>query len=722
MRACKARRAFLATFALDRRASPVAAAACTRRSPLARPPPRRRRPHPRLPFPPIRSRPTRTRARAPVETVGRGPRPRGAHPARDGADGDGHALRPGLRAHGGAATIAAVGDGDGPAPEGRHGRSSTRRGKFVTPGIIDPHSHMGVYPVPDDRGPRRRQRADRSHHRRPARRALVLAAGPRARARRRGRRDDHRRAARAAATSSAGAASCCTCRRSGARARCASRARPRSSRWRAARTPSASTASMKRAPSTRMGNVRARARGLHARPEVRARLGRLDAQAAQPHAPARRTGEKADKAATSDDKPPDRDLALETLALVMRGDILVEWHCYQADDMLAALQVADEFGFKVRAFHHALEAYKIRDVLAQKGVAVATWDDWWGFKMEAYDGIPENLALVTEAGGARRRALRLGHRGPDPQPVRRQGARRGARRGREARRRRRHQVAHGEPRVGARHRRPGGHARAGQARGRRRVEREPAQHVRAGRARLHRRAAGVRSRPRRRAAGATSSSGSAAMPAEGEEASEPRRSVRSRLVARDAALARRGAPSSRSRRGRSRPSRSRTRACTCPGGQPPLEDATVVIDERQGARRGHGRRASPPGARVIDARGKVVTPGFIDAETDVGVVDVDLEAATNDTDVRAAMTPGAAHGRRVQPALGASSPSRGAGGVTSVVVAPRARSCSAGRARSSISRATRVAEAIVRPVARAVRAASTSATAQAWRARAAACG
>src|SRR5262249_21178246 len=86
--------------------------------------------------------------------------------------------------------------------------------------------------------------------------------------------------------------------------------------------------------------------------------------------------------------------------------ILVEWHCYQADDMLAALQVAGEFGFKVRAFHHALEAYKIRDVLVDHGVAVATWDDWWGFKMEAYDGIPENLALVTEAGGCRARARR----------------------------------------------------------------------------------------------------------------------------------------------------------------------------------------------------------------------------------------------------------------------------------------------------------------------------
>jgi imidazolonepropionase-like amidohydrolase len=82
----------------------------------------------------------------------------------------------------------------------------------------------------------------------------------------------------------------------------------------------------------------------------------------------------------------------------MRRDILVQWHCYEADDMLSALAIADEFGFRIRAFHHALEAYKIRDVLARRGIAIATWHDWWGFKMEAYDGIPENLALLTEAG------------------------------------------------------------------------------------------------------------------------------------------------------------------------------------------------------------------------------------------------------------------------------------------------------------------------------------
>src|SRR5258708_10513556 len=66
--------------------------------------------------------------------------------------------------------------------------------------------------------------------------------------------------------------------------------------------------------------------------------------------------------------------------------------------MVGGLKLGDEFGFKVRAFHHALEAYKIRDVLARKQIGVATWDDWWGFKMEAYDGIPENLGLLTAAG------------------------------------------------------------------------------------------------------------------------------------------------------------------------------------------------------------------------------------------------------------------------------------------------------------------------------------
>ena len=96
---------------------------------------------------------------------------------------------------------------------------------------------------------------------------------------------------------------------------------------------------------------------------------------------------------------PSRDLDMETLAGVLQGRVLPQIHCYRADDMLSMLQIADEFGFRVRGFHHALEAYKIRDILADRDVSISTWADWWGFKMEAYDGIPFNAALVTEAGG-----------------------------------------------------------------------------------------------------------------------------------------------------------------------------------------------------------------------------------------------------------------------------------------------------------------------------------
>ncbi len=96
--------------------------------------------------------------------------------------------------------------------------------------------------------------------------------------------------------------------------------------------------------------------------------------------------------------PPDRDLELETLAEVLRGNILVQNHCYRADDMLTMLEVGREFGFSIRSFHHATEAYKIRDRLAAEGVGASMWVDWWGFKMEAFDAIPENIALVSDAG------------------------------------------------------------------------------------------------------------------------------------------------------------------------------------------------------------------------------------------------------------------------------------------------------------------------------------
>ena len=108
---------------------------------------------------------------------------------------------------------------------------------------------------------------------------------------------------------------------------------------------------------------------------------------------------KIEKGETVPVLPPKRDLILDTLSDVLRGDILVHIHCYRADEMLLQLSLAREFGFKVRSFHHAVEAYKIRDVLASEGVSVSSWAVWWGFKIEAYDGIEQNLALLTESGG-----------------------------------------------------------------------------------------------------------------------------------------------------------------------------------------------------------------------------------------------------------------------------------------------------------------------------------
>jgi imidazolonepropionase-like amidohydrolase len=93
-----------------------------------------------------------------------------------------------------------------------------------------------------------------------------------------------------------------------------------------------------------------------------------------------------------------RDLGLETLAGVLDGDISIQNHCYRADEMALVLDMAKEFGYKVSTFHHAVESYKIADLLRDNGVCSAVWADWWGFKMEAYDAIPENAAILQNTG------------------------------------------------------------------------------------------------------------------------------------------------------------------------------------------------------------------------------------------------------------------------------------------------------------------------------------
>src|SRR6266550_2656776 len=97
--------------------------------------------------------------------------------------------------------------------------------------------------------------------------------------------------------------------------------------------------------------------------------------------------------------PPERNLRSESLAEVLRGNMYVQNHCYRADEMAQMLDLAHEFGFRIRSFHHAVEAYKIADVLAREGTAVSIWSDWWGFKEEAMDGVQQNAALNQHAGG-----------------------------------------------------------------------------------------------------------------------------------------------------------------------------------------------------------------------------------------------------------------------------------------------------------------------------------
>lgn len=102
--------------------------------------------------------------------------------------------------------------------------------------------------------------------------------------------------------------------------------------------------------------------------------------------------------AGKDPKIPKRDLKLETLQGVLDGEIIVHMHCYRADDMGTMLDVMKEFNYQIGSFHHAVESYKIADRLAQENVCSSMWADWWGFKMEAYDGIQENIPMVHSAG------------------------------------------------------------------------------------------------------------------------------------------------------------------------------------------------------------------------------------------------------------------------------------------------------------------------------------
>ena len=96
--------------------------------------------------------------------------------------------------------------------------------------------------------------------------------------------------------------------------------------------------------------------------------------------------------------PPARDLKLEPLVEVLEGKRLVHAHCYRQDEILMLLRVADEFGFKIRTLQHVLEGYKVAKEIKEHGAGASTFSDWWAYKVEAYDAIPYNAAIMVRKG------------------------------------------------------------------------------------------------------------------------------------------------------------------------------------------------------------------------------------------------------------------------------------------------------------------------------------
>jgi imidazolonepropionase-like amidohydrolase len=268
------------------------------------------------------------------------------------------------------------------------------KGRFVTPGLIDAHSHMGVYPVPESVA-----NADGNEATRP------VTANVRAED---GFWPQDPALARALASGITtvlvlpGSANLIggqgvTIKLLPGRGVSDMKfpGAPPTLKMACGENPKRVYGERRSSPSTRMGNVAGYREAFQSAVEYGAKF--ADWQARH-QAWQRKKGAAAAPSTEPAPGMPDRDFGLETLLGAIEGRVLVEIHCYRADEMLAMLALTDEFGLKVRAFHHAVEAYKIRDVLAAHGVAVATWADWWGFKLEAYDTVRENLALLTESG------------------------------------------------------------------------------------------------------------------------------------------------------------------------------------------------------------------------------------------------------------------------------------------------------------------------------------
>ncbi|MFZ1135993.1 MAG: amidohydrolase [Candidatus Korobacteraceae bacterium] len=158
---------------------------------------------------------------------------------------------------------------------------------------------------------------------------------------------------------------------------------PQSIKFASGENPKRVFGDKKQLPSTRMGNFEVMREAFTQAKDYQRQWDEYNAKVT-----------KGDKNAT----PPKKDLKMEALVQVLQGKMLVQIHCYRADEFLTEIAIANEFGYKIRAFHHALEAYKVPQALAQNNIAIATFSDWWGFKYEAWDAIPWNAVMAMRAG------------------------------------------------------------------------------------------------------------------------------------------------------------------------------------------------------------------------------------------------------------------------------------------------------------------------------------
>ncbi|HEU4402625.1 MAG TPA: amidohydrolase family protein, partial [Candidatus Polarisedimenticolia bacterium] len=273
--------------------------------------------------------------------------------------------------------IAAIGRDLG-SPPGARVIDAT--GRYVLPGIVDTHSHMGVYPWPEVPA-----NDDGNEMTDPVTPGLRAADSLWA-------EDPEFALARAGGVTTVqvipgsgnligGEGVTLKLRPNADVGRMIFAGAPRSIKMALGENPKRVYGERHKAPSTRMGNM-----ALFRDAFNRARNYRAKWQAW-------RDSKEKERAA-----PPDRDLALDVLSDVLDGKVLVHVHSYRKDEILMFLKIADEYGFKVASFQHGLEAYKIAPELARRDIAVATFAQWWGYKVEAWDGIPHNAALLARAG------------------------------------------------------------------------------------------------------------------------------------------------------------------------------------------------------------------------------------------------------------------------------------------------------------------------------------